>query len=98
MREYYLKHAAGPEWQKAAAELEELEEQRVEFEEEIPTTMVMEEMAKPRETFVLARGDYQNKRREGDAGRAGGAAAAAGGRDGEPAGAGAVAGRRRSIR
>jgi hypothetical protein len=61
LREYYLKRAAGPEWKKAAAELAELEERRVELEDEIPTTMVMAEMAKPRETFVLGRGDYQNK-------------------------------------
>ncbi len=58
---YYLKHAAGPAWRTAAAELEKLDEERVELESEIPTTMVMAEMEKPRDTFVLGRGDYQNK-------------------------------------
>ena len=50
-------------------------------------------MAKPRETFVLARGDYRNQTREGAAGRAGHAAAAAEGCAAQPADAGEVAGR-----
>ena len=31
------------------------------FEKSIPVTMVMQEMSKPRDTFLLVRGDWQNK-------------------------------------
>lgn len=61
LQAYYLKHAASPAWRAAAGELEDLRKQRELLEAEIPTTMVMSEMDKPRDTFVLARGDYQNK-------------------------------------
>src|SRR5439155_4635668 len=42
-------------------ELKELKEQRDELKRGIQTVMVMDEMEKPRETFILARGDYRNK-------------------------------------
>ena len=58
--------------------------------------MVMEEMEKPRETFVLGRGDYRNQGEKVHAGRPGGAAAAAGRARREPPGAGPVAGRSRA--
>jgi hypothetical protein len=58
LRAYFLVHAA-PEairqaWQRAVA----LRRQRDRLVETFPTTMVMEEMAGPRETFVLIRGQY----------------------------------------
>ena len=34
------------------------EQQRLKLERNIPTTMVMQEMPKPRATFVLTRGQY----------------------------------------
>ena len=37
-----------------------LRAERVEFEKQVPSAMVMSELKKPRETFVLARGDYRN--------------------------------------
>jgi len=61
LRDYYLAHAAPADWRQAYAELKPLREQRLELEARIPTTMVMAEMTRPRDTFVLVRGDYQNK-------------------------------------
>ena len=43
------------------AELRDLREQSTRLEKEILTTMVMSELEKPRDTFILARGDYRNK-------------------------------------
>ena len=43
------------------AELKALREQKDDLDKPIPTTMVMAEMKKPRDTFVLARGDYRNQ-------------------------------------
>ena len=60
-RDYYLTHAAPEELRKLHAELEKLEADKKKLEEEIPTTMVMQEREDPRETFILARGDYRNK-------------------------------------
>ena len=42
-------------------ELEALQKQKAELQKPIPTAMVMGELEKPRETFVLARGDYRNQ-------------------------------------
>jgi hypothetical protein len=58
---YFLKHGAPPEYQKMAAELTALKKEEDELLTVVPTVMVMEEEdAAPRETFVLARGDYRN--------------------------------------
>jgi hypothetical protein len=46
------------EFKPVAKELASLRKQRDKFEAEIPSTMVMEEMAKPRDTFILVRGQY----------------------------------------
>jgi hypothetical protein len=43
------------------AELSAKEKERADFEAAIPTVMVMEEMAKPRDTFMLVRGAYDKK-------------------------------------
>ena len=43
------------------AELRDLRKQSARLEKEILTTMVMSELEKPRDTFMLARGDYRNK-------------------------------------
>ncbi len=43
---------------KKAAELADLNRQKKDLEKSIPAVMVMQEMAKPRETFVLKRGAY----------------------------------------
>ena len=61
--------------------------------------MVMQEMDKPRDTFILARGDYRNQTREGRR-RASRRAAAARRRTrrANRLGAGQVAGQSRAIR
>jgi len=54
---FLAEHA--PALQRAAqASAAVLRERRAKFMESLPTVMVMEEMAKPRETFVLKRGEY----------------------------------------
>jgi hypothetical protein len=60
VREYFLTHAAPEALRKAQAELKALNKEKEDFEKGVPTAMVMAEMKKPRDTFVLARGDYRN--------------------------------------
>jgi hypothetical protein len=54
------RHAPGAV-RRAAGELDRLRRQRERFEESIPTTMVMEEMPRSRDTFVLLRGVYDKR-------------------------------------
>jgi hypothetical protein len=61
VRDYFLTYAAPDSLRKLYAELKELKRQRDDSEKQITTAMVMAEMEKPRETFVLGRGDYRNK-------------------------------------
>jgi hypothetical protein len=60
-REYFLTYAADDSARRQFAELRELKEQKERLEREIPTVMIMSEKDPPRETHVLARGDYRNK-------------------------------------
>lgn len=61
IRDYYLRFIAPEESKRAYAELFDLREKNARLEKQITTTMVMSELEKPRETFVLARGDYRNR-------------------------------------
>ncbi len=61
IRDYFLTYAAPDALRTAYAELKALRLRREDFTGTIPTTMVMAEMKKPRDTFVLARGDYRNQ-------------------------------------
>jgi hypothetical protein len=61
LREYHLTWAAAPAWRRMYAELLELQQQRESLELVVPTSMIMREMDKPRETYILARGDYRNR-------------------------------------
>ena len=71
IRDYYLSKAAPATDQRAWAELKALREDEKKLTAEIPTTMIMSEIVpsdvvpsnkeKPRETFILARGDYRNQ-------------------------------------
>jgi hypothetical protein len=62
IRNYYLTRAAPAADQKTWAELNSLRADEKKLTAEIPTTMVMSEITdKPRETFILARGDYRNQ-------------------------------------
>jgi hypothetical protein len=57
LREYYRKNVS-PVIKAMTDELAELEKQQAELDKQIPTAMVMAEMPKPRDTFVLVRGQY----------------------------------------
>jgi Protein of unknown function (DUF1553)/Protein of unknown function (DUF1549)/Concanavalin A-like lectin/glucanases superfamily/Planctomycete cytochrome C len=57
---YYLENADEP-YQKLTAELADWRKKSTDLENAIPTTMVMGEMEKPRETFMLIRGQYDRK-------------------------------------
>jgi hypothetical protein len=61
LRDYFLTHAAPGPLRLAHAELKSLRAERAVLDKRIPTAMVMAELEKPRETFVLARGDYRNQ-------------------------------------
>jgi mono/diheme cytochrome c family protein len=60
-RDYFLTWAAPEALRVSYRELKALRTDRDELVEQIPTAMVMREMKKPRESFVLARGDYRNQ-------------------------------------
>jgi len=55
---YYLEHAAPKSIRKAYRKLVALMRRRSAFEADLPTVMVMQELEEPRDTFVLARGEY----------------------------------------
>ena len=57
--EYFLTYDAPQEIRKAYLEWKELNAQKTALEEQVPSTMVMREAMKPRESFVLTRGDYR---------------------------------------
>jgi hypothetical protein len=61
VREYFLTFAAPDALRTAYAELTALRTEKSDLDHAIPTTMVMAEMEKPRDTFVLGRGDYRNQ-------------------------------------
>ncbi len=60
-REYFLTHAGPATLRTVYAELKDLRRQKEDLDKEVPTAMVMGELKKPRDTFVLARGDYRNQ-------------------------------------
>lgn len=61
LTEYFLKHDAPEKYMLLYSRLQELRKERDQLEKAIPTTMVMAEMSKPRDTFILGRGQYDNK-------------------------------------
>ncbi len=61
LRQYFLEQAGNPAEQQLSVDYKSLNLGLDEINKEIPSTMVMGEMAKPRDTFVLGRGDYRNK-------------------------------------
>jgi mono/diheme cytochrome c family protein len=60
IRAYYLKHVDAASRQ-VAGDLAAVRKARADLDAAIPTSMVMEEMAKPRDTFILLRGQYDRK-------------------------------------
>ena len=61
LREYFLTHAVPEPWRSLYAERKQLEARREHLGLVLPTVMVMSDMEKPRDSFVLSRGDYRNK-------------------------------------
>jgi len=61
LSEYFLKQDAPEKYRQAYFRLVELRKEKDKLEKSITTTMVMAEMSKPRDTFVLGRGQYDNK-------------------------------------
>src|SRR5262249_25397856 len=60
IRDYYLTHIAPDELRKIYLDLKELKSQKEKLDKEIATVMVMSELDRPRDTFILGRGDYRN--------------------------------------
>ncbi len=60
LSEYFLKYGAPEKERRLYAHLQDLRKQKDELEDSIPTVMIMAEMKKPRDTFVLGRGQYDN--------------------------------------
>ncbi len=60
LRDYFLTYQAPETYRALYAEINRLKEEQGRLDAEIPTTMVMAESAKPRDTWVLGRGDYRN--------------------------------------
>jgi Protein of unknown function (DUF1553)/Protein of unknown function (DUF1549)/Planctomycete cytochrome C/Concanavalin A-like lectin/glucanases superfamily len=61
LSDYFMRRAASPQSRKAYAVLMKLRDEKTKLEKSIPTTMVMAEMDKPMDTFVLGRGQHYNK-------------------------------------
>ncbi len=61
LREHFLSHVAPETMRRQHAELKALRAEKKIFDKTILNTMVMMELGKPRDTFVLGRGDYRNK-------------------------------------
>ncbi len=60
LSEYFLTVEAPAQYLKLYAQLKALREKKEKLQKAIPTTMVMAEMKKPRDTFILGRGQYDN--------------------------------------
>jgi hypothetical protein len=61
VRTYFLTYAAPESLRTAYRDLKALQRKKDDLVKQIPTTMVMAETKKPRDTFILARGDYRNQ-------------------------------------
>jgi len=60
LRDYFVANVANPSEKQEKQDLATLNRGLDQLNREIPSTMVMAEMEKPRDTFVLKRGDYRN--------------------------------------
>jgi hypothetical protein len=61
LRTYFLTYAAGETLKQTYLELRDLRLRRAALDKQIPTAMVMAELPKKRDTFILGRGDYRNQ-------------------------------------
>ncbi len=60
LRDYFLTYHAPERTRSLYAAINQLKAEQRRLDAEIPTTMVMAESEKPRDTWVLGRGDYRN--------------------------------------
>jgi hypothetical protein len=58
LSEYFLKYASPEKERQLYVQLETLRAEQAELQAAVPNAMIMAEMKKPRETFVLGRGQY----------------------------------------
>lgn len=61
LREHYLTKIAPPEIRQKHSDLQEMRKQKADLDKAILNVMVMAERSKPRESYLLARGDYRNQ-------------------------------------
>jgi len=62
LSDYFLEHAAPDKERQLYGQLKDLRKEKAKLEDAIPTVMIMAEMKKPRDTFVLGRGQYDNSK------------------------------------
>jgi hypothetical protein len=60
LKDYFLTYEAPQPYRSSYTELTQLKKEKAALDKVVPTSMVMEEMEKARETHVLGRGDYRN--------------------------------------
>ncbi|HEY7180262.1 MAG TPA: DUF1553 domain-containing protein [Blastocatellia bacterium] len=61
LRDYFLTEIAPEKMRRQYADLKDVRKRKQALDKTVTSTMVMMELGKPRDTFVLARGDYRNK-------------------------------------
>jgi hypothetical protein len=61
LRDYFLTYDAPENYRTLYSDLKRLKAEQQFLQETIPTSMVMQESDKPRETAILGRGDYRNR-------------------------------------
>jgi hypothetical protein len=59
--DYFLAYDASADLRRAYSELKSLRERLARVKKDVVSVQVMAEMAKPRDTFILGRGDYRNQ-------------------------------------
>jgi mono/diheme cytochrome c family protein len=59
--DYFLSYDAPADLRRIYAELNSLKKRQAQLKKDIVTVQVMAEMAKPRDSFILGRGDYRNR-------------------------------------
>ena len=57
----YYRETFSPAFKQRTGEIAKLRKSSSDFQKNVPTSMVMEQMANPRDTFVLVRGQYNNR-------------------------------------
>ncbi|MFN9430543.1 MAG: DUF1553 domain-containing protein [Acidobacteriota bacterium] len=71
LREYYLTYDAPEELKALHKRLKQLKAERKQLEEQVPSAMVMSELDRPRESYLLRRGQYDQKGEKVEAGTPG---------------------------